>query len=297
MSLGPISLDNALAGREPTGEAAEAELAGLASFLERLQPLIVRSLHLTPGQPMLTAVPLTPSSRFHLATIASDVPVRLSRFAELRTDGRAYYIESPLALYRVLLHQPEAMAVVAALASPARPADLIRGMSKAIPAVGDALDYLVAAGLAVQAGSVVGGIAIFEEDRDSTLTAWSPLDMMFHTRSTIGRHDQNFGITYPAGQRSPLDPVVVAESAHYVELPRPRWADLSNGDPPLTAVMEARRSMRRNATGMTLSQLGELLYRTARVRSVITLEQPGPDSPGYELSDRPYPSGGACYEL
>lgn len=55
--------------------------------------------------------------------------------------------------------------------------------------------------------------------------------------------------------------------------------------------------MRRNATGMTVDQLGELLYRTARVRALITLERPAFDSPGYELSDRPYPSGGACYEL
>jgi len=248
---------------------------------------------------MLTAVPLTARSRFRLVTIDRDVPVRMSKFAEIRSDGHDYYIESPLALYRVLLNRPEAMAVVSALAGPVRPADVIREMSATVPMAGDALDYLVAAGIAIQATQVPGAgrPPAFQEDRDSALATWSPLDMMFHTRSTLGRHDQNFGITYPTGQRVPTEPVVRAEAARFVELPRPRWADLSHGDPPLSAVMEGRRSMRRNATSVTLGQLGELLYRTARVRALLTLKRPASDSPGYELSDRPYPSGGACYEL
>jgi SagB-type dehydrogenase family enzyme len=59
------------------------------------------------------------------------------------------------------------------------------------------------------------------------------------------------------------------------------------------------------AAAMTVAELGELLYRTARVRSMITLAAGGygdaddGDTPaaGDELSDRPYPSGGAGYEL
>jgi SagB-type dehydrogenase family enzyme len=50
--------------------------------------------------------------------------------------------------------------------------------------------------------------------------------------------------------------------------------------------------MRRYAADpITVAQLGELLYRTARVRSVLAV------APGDELSDRPYPSHDGSYEL
>jgi SagB-type dehydrogenase family enzyme len=66
-------------------------------------------------------------------------------------------------------------------------------------------------------------------------------------------------------------------------------------DPPFTRVIEERRSRRSPPEGLerpvTLEELGELLYRTARSRGVSTA--PG----GHEISDRPYPGGGALYEL
>jgi SagB-type dehydrogenase family enzyme len=46
---------------------------------------------------------------------------------------------------------------------------------------------------------------------------------------------------------------------------------------------------------MTARELGELLYRGARVRSVIDSTAAG--KPLASTSDRPYPSGGAAYEL
>jgi len=66
--------------------------------------------------------------------------------------------------------------------------------------------------------------------------------------------------------------------------------------------MEGRRSMRSYGTEpVTAEELGDLLYRTARIRAVITppATEPEPDPAGRDprLSDRPYPGGGACYEL
>jgi SagB-type dehydrogenase family enzyme len=95
-----------------------------------------------------------------------------------------------------------------------------------------------------------------------------------------------------------------------IPLHRPSWDDLATSDPTLGVAMEGRRSMRQyGAKPVTLTELGDLLYRTARVRSLIT-SGPGvePSVPGIEpsvaaagldprLSDRPYPGGGACYEL
>jgi SagB-type dehydrogenase family enzyme len=92
-------------------------------------------------------------------------------------------------------------------------------------------------------------------------------------------------------------------------LHRPRWGDLAATDPALVVAMEGRRSMRTyGSEPVTATELGDLLYRTARVRSLITLP-PGaesaspPEGAGASrpedptLSDRPYPGGGACYEL
>jgi len=71
----------------------------------------------------------------------------------------------------------------------------------------------------------------------------------------------------------------------------------SNSDgPQFFEVLEARRSRRaEEATPMTLRQLGEFLWRSARVQTHIPAD---PDRPGaYESTLRPYPSGGAMHEL
>jgi SagB-type dehydrogenase family enzyme len=67
--------------------------------------------------------------------------------------------------------------------------------------------------------------------------------------------------------------------------------------------MEGRRSARRYAgSPVSAVQIGDLLYRTASVRSLVTAtsgEQDPPDVPGMGIpySARPYPSAGASYEL
>jgi len=308
MRLGPVSLENAISRDDDTADVQRSELQLLFG---RLQPLIIRSLGAPSGQPLLSVVPLTVHSRFVPVPLAPDIPVRLSTFAEVRTDGNAYCIESPLALHRVLLHQAEAMLLIGALASPVTPAALARGRRPLGAVTGDALEYLAAAGMVVQAlraRSAEDTLPVFAEDTDPALIGWSPVDMMFHTRSTLGRHDRNFGITYPTGETVSAEPVVKPQATHYIQLHRPRWEDLCAADPPLTAAIEGRRSMRRHGPRpLTVTDLGDLLYRTARVRSLIGIDppaqpgaQPGQDGQpgtGHELSDRPYPSGGACYEL
>jgi SagB-type dehydrogenase family enzyme len=306
MRLGPISLENAISGPEaapPDSDAVAAQGQELRGVFEQLQPLIIRSLRLDSGQPLLSVVPLTIRSRFHPLPLAAGIPIRLSTFAELRTDGNAYCIESPLALHRILLHRAEAMMLIASLASPITPAALATSVPLTGQLTAAALDYLAAAGMVVQARSPSGSLPVFAEDTDPALVGWSPIDMMFHTRSTLGRHDHNFGITYPTGETVPAEPVVKPQANQYIELHRPRWEDLCESDPPLTAAIEGRRSMRRHGVRpITVTDLGDLMYRTARVRSLITSEADGQrvsadPGAGYELSDRPYPSGGACYEI
>ena len=180
MCLGPVSLGNAFGAHQAT-----AERTALFDVLETLQPLIVRSLGLESGQPLLSVVPLTGRARFRPAPPAADVPFRLSTFAELRTDGSEYHLESPLALHRVVLHRPEAVELIARLAAPTTAATF--AAAPAVPPAAAALAYLAGAGMVVQAEASSGHPPVFAEDADPALIGWSPTDLMFHTRSTIGQ--------------------------------------------------------------------------------------------------------------
>ncbi len=305
MSLGPISLENVMGARPRSPDAARtASWARLHEVLDRLQPLIIRTLGSASGQPLLSVVPLTSQARFRPVPLAPDAQVRLSAFAELRTDGREYRLESPLALHRVLLHRPEAVWLISSLGRPTTASAYADAWPLPDSVAADALAYLAAVGMVVLAqdtnGDRTAGLPIFAEDID--LAGWSPVDLMFHSRSMAGRHDNPIGATYPLGRAGSPEPVVAPRRAGpAIPLHRPRWDDLSAADPPLGVVMEGRRSTRvYGADPVTAEELGDLLYRTARVRSLIAPPDSGPyrdGEPDPRLSDRPYPGGGACYEL
>jgi SagB-type dehydrogenase family enzyme len=304
MLLGPISLDNVVGLRDGAAErqTAAATLALVREVLDQLQPFIIRTLGSDTGQPFLSVVPISPYARFRPESLPADARIRLSTFAELRTDGNEYRLESPLSLHRVLLHQPEAVWMIGSLARPV--SAVTRGWPGIDFLAGDAIAYLAATGMVVQAQDTddggEAGQPVFAED--TGLAGWSPADLMFHARSTLGRHDEPFGITYPLGMAGSPEPVArPPRQGPRIPLHRPQWSDLSASDPPLGVVMEGRRSTRvYGSDPVTVRELGELLYRTARIRSLIVPPGAG-DAPQADrdprLSDRPYPGGGACYEL
>src|SRR5579872_4749654 len=113
MRLGPVSLEN-VTGPEP----GDSDRARLHAVLDRIQPLVIRTLGSATGQPLLSVVPLAPQARFDPVPLAPDTRVALSTFAQLRTDGREYRLESPLSLHRVQLHRPEALWLIGRLARP-----------------------------------------------------------------------------------------------------------------------------------------------------------------------------------
>jgi SagB-type dehydrogenase family enzyme len=289
MSLGPVSLENAIG--TSGGDDAQAKWEHLHRALDPLNPLIVRSLRQESGDPVLSVVPLAARSRFNPVPLLPGIPVRMSVYARLRADGRECNIESPLALHRVVLHQAEAVRLIAPLMSPITPAAYLAAVASADPVARNVLEYLVAAGMAVVGQPSEGNTFAFAEDRDPATVGWSQIDMMFHTRSTLGRHDHDFGATGPI---APLEPLVKPQAGQYVPLHRPRFEDLRATDPPLTVVIEGRHSHRRHgARAITAEQIGDLLYRTARVRR-LSVSTPD-DASGH--TDRPYPSGGDAYEL
>ncbi|HST84606.1 MAG TPA: SagB family peptide dehydrogenase [Kineosporiaceae bacterium] len=281
MSLGPIALANVI-----TNDAENRELEVL---LKGLKHLVVRSFGLDPAQPLISVVPLTPQAAFTLPTSLPVRPVRLSRFALISTNGNQYLIESPLALHRVILHSPDIMSQLGPLIRPVDPTKVEHLQS--------VVTYLMAAGMVVQAeGTNPDGTLVFAEDTDPALISWNPIDLMFHTRSTLGRHDHDFGATYPLGERAGVEPVVKpARKEGAITLPRPKWNELLTTDPPFTVAVEAAQNTRSySEQPMTADELGELLYRTTRVRSLTESTDPNSMT---STSDRPYLSSGVSYEL
>jgi SagB-type dehydrogenase family enzyme len=286
MTLGPISLDNVL--------NTDAERRELDRILAGLQHIVVHSFGLRPAVPLVSVVPLTPMARFELSAGPLTGTVRLSRYALVRTQDGVCLVESPLSLHRVLIHHPAGVAAIAPLIHPVEAGEL--SYESRLLAW-----YLVATGMVVAAavdGAAGGPVRAprFSEDTDAALVGWNPVDLMFYRNSTLGRHDHDYGAVYRMGEAWSVEPVVKPPTgARSVTLPRPRWTDLLREDPPLTVAVEANRSTRRFADdALTVRELGDLLYRTARVRSLTGSSNDMPVTLG---SDRPYPSSGDAYEL
>jgi SagB-type dehydrogenase family enzyme len=289
MSLGPILLENV--ARD------QAELAAIERVLERLEHVVIRSIGVDADRPLISVVPLAPQARFVPTDLDSDRMIRLSRFAVLQSNGSRYHLESPLSLHRVILHETEAVDLIAALGRPVRPGAIAASpLSVAGLPTAKLLGYLVAAGMIVVAEPAEAGRqAVFAEDVDPALTFWRPVDLMFHVRTNLGRHDEEFGMTYPREDGLHIEPVVAPQrGGPAIDLYRPRLPELVAADPPFTAVVEGRRPLgRSDEPVLTARDVGELLYRTARVRSFYEEAREG--HPRVTLSERPYPTSGSCY--
>jgi SagB-type dehydrogenase family enzyme len=134
----------------------------------------------------------------------------------------------------------------------------------------------------------------------TAVDAWEFHDLLFHARTRRGRTDAPFGGTYRlAGRMDPPPPVRPITGDAALPLFRPDLARLEEQDPPLARVVEARRSQRvYGDRPLDARQLGEFLYRVARVREQQDVEQEAPSGPmRVAMVSRPYPSGGALYEL
>jgi len=116
----------------------------------------------------------------------------------------------------------------------------------------------------------------------------------------MGRHDRPVGAVYPFATDLPSPPAL--EPAHaeaWLELDRPDLNRIEREDAPFLRVLETRRTVRDyGARPINIQQLGEFLYRTARVR--LRHEMAVQTPRGMVLMDfapRPYPNGGSLYEL
>jgi oxazoline/thiazoline dehydrogenase len=221
----------------------------------------------------------------------------LSRFAYLRRLGNHVVLESPLTAARIVFHDPQAAQLACALATPATAAQVAeRTVGLSHDAIRQLLNLLLAGGMMAEASRH----GVSAEDEHASRQGWDLHDLLFHARSRAGRCDGALGNWYPlAGRSVPLPAVKPVVSAASIPLHRPAMESLMASDPPLAEVMEARRSIRQyGATCMTVRELGEFLFRVARVKEVRTVDHYTPyGHVPIELSSRPYPTGGSLCEL
>lgn len=262
-----------------SGGDAVSVLARLDWLLARLHGALVHSVTVD-GREVARVVPLTGDGRYRPAPPPPG-PVALSRLAFLRRRGADAVLESGRAAYRVELCAPEAVGVAAALTRPVDVASLTADLGLDV--------HLVARLVAAFAATDM------TDAGDAGTDQWGFHEMLFHSRSRLGRHDEPFGATFPfLGERDPLPAEYPAREGPAVALPRVSLEAVARRDPPLVMAQEARRSVRHyGAEPLTLGQLGEFLYRVGRVRAVYG---PAVGMP-YEALDRPYPTGGAAGDV
>lgn len=242
------------------------------------------------GEPLVTVVPCSRSAPEPRDSTPPTAFV-LSRFACLRREDRGLIAESPLAHSYLILHGAGGALLISRLAAPADPVRLAaEGM---IPGLREdeaelCLDLLWEAGFLSPVDADGGA----REDKDPELLTWELHDLLFHSRSRAGRHRNPYGGTWPfRGVIDPLPALQPKRSEETVDLFRPDLERLLRDDPPFTRVLEERRSRRSpGERPVTVAELGELLFRSSRVRKVIPTAT-------HEVSDRVYPGGGAVYEL
>jgi SagB-type dehydrogenase family enzyme len=211
---------------------------------------------------------------------------KLSRFTVVRAAEGKLVAERPGGQASIEL-EPSVAGVLAELARWTSVSDGAGGLPA--PLSRAVIDLFAGAGLLAP-----GGPDDDEESTDASFAQWYPADLWLHARSRGARLIKGYGGSYPlAGRFPPLPAIPAARPGLRIELPRPDLEVTAKADPPFTEVLERRRSVRaHDATApITLAQLGELLYRSARIRRVFTSDD------GQEVADRPYPSGGAVHEL
>jgi oxazoline/thiazoline dehydrogenase len=244
------------------------------------------------GAPLLTA--RSPdASRGHWATSPEPTTVlQLSRFVRLYREGRELWLESPLALAKVVLHDRRIAALLHDLGPPTAVSELLERGELPAAVVGAALGMLVVGGLVCR----VPPLGASEEDVEPARGAlWDPVELLAHHHARSDPSGPPLGKTHPFVDRfDPLPVLAPPRGRSGVELPRLDLEALRRSDPPLVEVMESRRSLRRHGVEpITLEALGELLYRTLRVRTL----EPAAGRTHAGRSDRPYPSAGACHPL
>ena len=214
-------------------------------------------------------------------TLDPNQPLQLSRFSHLRSSQKAPFImTSPLLSATFEIKDLNVLSLLYALAEP-----------KSLNALIEEFPHFDQRTIADFFSLLFQADLLSDADQHPSLMYWEFHDLLFHTASRQ-RSEQLFGATFRfCPNLPPLRAIPAVKNGQVIPLFKPDLNALIQSDPSLTEVMENRKSVRHHsATPITAIQLGEFLYRAARIKNIEQGEK-------YEFTKRPYPGGGACYEL
>ena len=251
--------------------------------------LLIYTLELH-GEQLLMMRPMARGPLFDPVSVVEKLSYQLSRLAYLRRDGDRLLIECPVSAVRVWVTSKKLAELLFELTQPKSVKDLVD--THPADLVAATLGYFLA--MKVITPCDAEGRTV--EDKDSALRQWEFHDLAFHAHTRIGRHFDPLGAHFPFEAVCPPPPALKSvPNSPSIPLSRPNLATLETRS--LVTVMEQRRSWRNfdDKVPITIEQLGIFLYRTARVRTV--MKHDDGQANRYDQSNRPYPNGGAMYEL
>ena len=274
------------------GRAGDKEINLLVQRLAR-SGLLEYRLGPARGGDSVVIEPQTADYSPQISKIANTDTIALSRFAYLRRRGTEMVLESPRAAALFRIADPK---MAAALVTLSKPQKISRYRKErgfpGLEFLGLLMDCQIL--FKLRDGDTDG---LRPSEGDPGLVLWDFHDLLFHTHSTEGRQASPIGGLYSYSDLMVPLPAV-----------RPAWpgksVDLSGAvtppPSPFATLLDARHSIRDFDDGrpITLAELATLLQTTARVRAKWTAPSDmGEEGPEVSYASRPYPSGGAAYEL
>jgi SagB-type dehydrogenase family enzyme len=247
------------------------------------------------GENLVVIEPQVPDYWPRVTPLGNADTLVLSRFAYMRRRANELVLESPRAgaLFRIC--DPKIAAALALLATPQQ-IKQFRGQEN-FPGL-ELLALLVDCQILSKIDADGNGLRPAEGD--DALVLWDFHDLLFHARSTEGRHANPLGGAYPyADAIAPRPAVRPSWPGKKIDLREVSAAPVQ-AQSPAAKLLHERHSTRDFDTQrpITLAELARFLDSTARVQSELKMPlDHGGGSPELSYSVRPYPSGGASYEL
>ncbi len=275
------------------GRAGDKEINLLVQRLARSGLLEYRLGPARGGRDSVVIEPQIADYSPQISKIGNTDTIALSRFAYLRRRGTELVLESPRAGALFRITDPK---MAAALVTLSKPQKISRYRKErgfpGLEFLGLLMDCQIL--FRLRDGDTDG---LRPSEGDPSLVLWDFHDLLFHTHSTEGRQASPIGGLYSYSDLMLPLPAV-----------RPPWPGKSvdlNGavtppPSPFASILDARHSIRDFDDGhpITLGELATLLQTTARVRAKWTAPSDmGEEGPEVSYASRPYPSGGAAYEL
>ena len=249
-----------------------------------------RSRH---GDDLVVIEPQAPDYWPQISSLRETDTVVLSRFAYMRRRAGDMVLELPRARALFKMCDPKTAGALAMLSTPQQIRKLRR--QTGFPGL-ELLGLLVDCQILFKVGAADAGLRPTEGDEN--LVLWDFHDLLFHTRSTEGRHANPAGGVYAFADVISSPPAARPSwPGHKIDL-RPFSASQPEAMAPAAKLLRERHSTRDfdPARPITLAELSQFLDGAARVLGTFSTTA-SDDGPAFTYAVRPYPSGGSSHEL